>query len=86
MCGNFDGDGYEINLVITDHREGIGKPTISAEGFSRFPRPLLATRCNSRELHAGKTADCRNVRSLFLRRGWRQLQQRYYFAASLVDS
>jgi hypothetical protein len=59
-----DGDRYDINQVIADHREGIGKPAISAEGFSRFPCTLLVARCHSRELQAGKAVDCRNVRHL----------------------
>jgi hypothetical protein len=29
VCGYLDGNGYEINPVIADHREGIGKPPIS---------------------------------------------------------
>src|SRR6266496_4063017 len=64
VCGHFDGDRYDLNPVIADHRERIGKPAISAEGFSRFPRTLLVARCHSRELQAGKTVDRRNMRDL----------------------
>jgi hypothetical protein len=53
-----------INQVIADHREGIGKPAISTEGFSCFERTLLVARCHSREFHAGETVDRRNVRQL----------------------
>jgi hypothetical protein len=52
----------DINPVVVDHREGTGKPAISAEGFSRFPRTLLVARCHSRELQAGKAFDRGNVR------------------------
>src|SRR6202023_1875612 len=64
MCGHLDGDRYDINQVIADHREWIGKPAISAEGFSGLPCTLLVARCHSRELQAGKTVDRRNVRHL----------------------
>jgi hypothetical protein len=50
--------------VIADHRERIGKPAISAEGFSGLPCTLLVARCHSRELQAGKTVDRRNLRHL----------------------
>jgi hypothetical protein len=59
--GHLDGDRYDINQVIADHRERIGKPAINAEGFSGLPCTLLVARCHSRELQAGKTVDRRNV-------------------------
>src|SRR5947209_557727 len=64
MCGHLDGDSYEINEFIVNHREGIGKPVISTEGFSRFPRTLLVARRHGRELQAGKTFDGWNVRQI----------------------
>jgi hypothetical protein len=64
VCGHLDGDRYDINLVIADHREGVGKPAIGTEGFSGFPCNLLVARCHSRELQAGKTVDRGNVRHL----------------------
>jgi hypothetical protein len=64
VCRHLDGDRYEIKAVIANHREGIGKPAFSTEGFSRFPRALLVARPHSRELEAGKTVDGRHVRHL----------------------
>jgi len=64
VCGHLDGYCYNINPLIADHREGIGKPTISTEAFSRFPRTRLIARCYSRELQARQTVDRWNVRVL----------------------
>jgi hypothetical protein len=64
VCRHSDGNRYDINPVIADHREGIGIPAISTEGCGRFARALFVSRCDSREPHAGKTLDCGNVRHL----------------------
>src|SRR4029077_2566121 len=64
VCGHFDGNSYDVDLIIADHREGIGKPAIGAEGLSRLPGAMLVARCHGRELQAGETLDCRNMRDL----------------------
>ena len=57
VCGNLDGDRHDINPIIADHRERTGKPTISAEGFSRFLGALLVACRNRRKPQVGKTVD-----------------------------
>jgi hypothetical protein len=62
--GHFDGNRYNIDQVLVDHREGTEKPAMSTEGFSSFACTQFVTRCHGREFQAGKTVDGRNVRHL----------------------
>src|ERR1700732_663860 len=61
---HLDGNCYDINPLIADHREGIGKPAISPKGLSRFPCTLLVACRYGRELQAVKTVDRCNMRHL----------------------
>ena len=62
MCRHLNGDGYDIDLVIGDHCEGIRKPAISTEDSSRCPSTLLGARSHRGQLQAGEAVDGRDVR------------------------
>src|SRR6266404_7400607 len=64
VCGHIHRYGNDIDLIITNHREGIAVPAISAEGLGGLPRTLLVTSCHSREPKAGQIIYRRNVRHL----------------------
>src|ERR1700692_392506 len=54
VCRHLDGYRYKVNEVIADHREGIGKPAVGTESFSRFPCALLVAVATAASFRLGR--------------------------------